>query len=55
MKDNRTQKNLGQMRYGSPAMNGWLGYAFEEIVFCHIDRVKRALGISGVSTNEFEL
>jgi AAA+ ATPase superfamily predicted ATPase len=51
-KANRTQKNFWQMHYGSPAMNSWLGYAFEEIVFGHIDQVKQALGIAGVCTSE---
>ena len=40
------------MHYNSPAMNSWLGYAFEEIVFYHIEQVKSALGISGVCSNE---
>lgn len=52
VKANRAQKNFWQMHYNSPAMNSWLGYAFEEIVFYHIDQVKQALGISGVCTNE---
>ncbi len=52
VKANRLQKNFWQMHYNSPAMNSWLGYAFEEVVFSHIDQVKRALGISGVCTNE---
>ena len=33
-------------------MNNWLGLAFEEVVFSHIDQVKRSLGISGVVTRE---
>ena len=52
VKANRTQKNFWQMHYNSPMMNSWLGYAFEEIVFYHIDQVKQALGISGVCTSE---
>jgi len=35
----------------SPAINSWRGYAFEEVCFRHIDNIKKALGISGVSTN----
>ena len=33
-------------------MNNWLGLAFEEVVFSHIDQVKHSLGISGVVTRE---
>lgn len=33
-------------------MNNWLGHAFEEVVFNHIDQVKQALGISGVLSSE---
>lgn len=40
------------MNYNSPAMNNWLGHAFEEVVFNHIDQVKQALGISGVLSSE---
>ena len=29
----------------------WRGYAFENVCFCHVDQIKRALGISGVSTS----
>ena len=31
----------------------WRGIAFENVCFNHIAQIKRALGISGVSTNEF--
>ena len=52
VKPNINQKHFWQMHYNSPAMNSWLGYAFEEIVFYHIEQVKSALGISGVCSNE---
>lgn len=29
----------------------WRGYAFENVCFNHVDQIKRALGISGVSTS----
>lgn len=32
------------MNYNSPAMNNWLGHAFEEVVFNHIDQVKTGFG-----------
>lgn len=41
-----------QSAFNSSAMNSWLGLAFEEVVFNHIDQVKQSLGISGVVTNE---
>lgn len=31
----------------------WSGYAFENICFQHIDKIKTALGISGVHTNQY--
>lgn len=31
----------------------WSGYAFENICFHHIDRIKAALGIAGVHTNQY--
>lgn len=36
----------------SPTISSWRGYAFEELCLRHIDRIKAALGISGVSTSE---
>lgn len=52
VKNNNGQKYFWQMHYNSPSMNSWLGYAFEEVVFYHIDQIKRALGISGVLSTE---
>ena len=34
----------------SQRINVWRGYSFENVCFSHIDQIKRALGISGVST-----
>lgn len=36
----------------SGAVNAWRGYAFENVCFNHVRQIKKALGISGVSTNE---
>lgn len=30
----------------------WRGYAFENVCFCHISEIKKALGINGISTKE---
>ncbi len=35
----------------SPKLNAWVGYSFENVCFNHIDQIKFALGISGVSTS----
>ena len=52
VKNNKGQKYFWQTHYNSPSMNSWLGYAFEEVVFYHIDQIKQALGISGVLSTE---
>lgn len=36
----------------SQRINSWRGYAFEEVCLRHIQQIKRALGISGVSTRQ---
>jgi len=36
----------------SSKLNSWRGFAFEEVCFRHIDQIKKALGISGVSTQQ---
>ncbi|MCY7360386.1 MAG: hypothetical protein LH609_23595 [Rudanella sp.] len=36
-----------------PVFKIWAGYAFENLVFSHIDELKKALGISGVITHEY--
>lgn len=37
---------------GSPRWRAWSGYAFESLCLKHADRIKAALGISGVLTSE---
>jgi AAA+ ATPase superfamily predicted ATPase len=39
-------------RIDSPVWRAWSGYAYENICLQHIDALKRALGISGVYTEE---
>ncbi len=36
----------------SPLWHSWAGYAFEEICWKHIDRIRQGLGISGIRTEE---
>ena len=52
VKKNAGNKTYWQNNFNSSAMNNWLGLAFEEVVFGHIDQVKHSLGISGVVTRE---
>lgn len=44
--------NLWQHSYQLPLTNTWRGYAFEDVCFDHIPQIKRALGISGIVTEE---
>lgn len=39
-------------KQGSPAWNAWAGCAFEGVCLKHIRQIKKALGISGVETQE---
>lgn len=38
----------------TPAGRAWAGYAFEDLCMKHIQKIKAALGIAGVSTSESE-
>ena len=35
----------------NPKLNAWRGFSFEEVCYAHADKIKNALGISGVNTN----
>lgn len=39
----------------SPAVSAWKGIAFEDLCLIHIQQIKRALGIEGVSSSESSL
>ena len=41
-----------QKSYNSPRLNTWRGYAFEELCFSQIEKIKQKLGIAGVSSTE---
>ena len=41
-----------QPNVSSQAIVSWRGYAFENVCFNHIAQIKRALGISGISTSQ---
>lgn len=36
----------------SASINSWRGFAFEEVCFNHVDKIKRTLGILGVSSKQ---
>lgn len=37
----------------TPTINTWCGLAFERVVMQHIDKIKQALGINGISVNYY--
>ncbi len=49
---NQSTRNFWTLNLNSPCLNSWRGFAFENVCFNHIDQIKFALGISGVSTKE---
>ncbi len=50
---NRTSgKQIWQSKVNSPKWRTWSGYAFENLCLLHVPQIKRALGISGVLTEE---
>ncbi len=48
----RIDSQYWEKNYNSPRLNAWRGYAFEELCFSQVDKIKLKLGISGVSTSE---
>jgi hypothetical protein len=47
------QKGIWTLLSNSQSYRIWLGYAFENLCFRHIDEIKKSLGISGVYTQPF--
>lgn len=47
-KGNTTNERYWQENQNSAKLNAWRGFAFENLCFCHIPQIKRALGIQGV-------
>ncbi len=43
-----SNSSFWQNNLRSPALNAWRGFAFEEVCFIHQNKIKQALGISGV-------
>ena len=50
IKDEPDDENYFMHLLNSPKKNNWEGRAFEQVIFQNIDTIKKALGISGVST-----
>ena len=45
-------KNHWEKMVDNPKQKAWSGYAFEQVCLTHSEQIKKALGISGVSTKE---
>ena len=49
-----TSKITSWIEYlNSPSYNSWKGNAFEILCLNHVDQIKKALGISGISSNQY--
>lgn len=46
------ESHFWQKNYNSPLLNTWKGYAFEELCFAHIHKIKQALGIGSISSTQ---
>lgn len=49
----RYEPNMWLSKTDNPSFRAWSGFAFEQVCFAHIPQIKKALGISGVSSNTF--
>jgi hypothetical protein len=49
----RQGSNYWKSLLGTPKYNIWCGLAFERTCLCHIDQIKKKLGIGGILTNEY--
>lgn len=45
-------KNHWEKMVDNPKQKAWGGYAFEQVCLAHTEQIKKALGISGISTEE---
>lgn len=48
----RFDKNHWEKMIDNPKQKAWSGYAFEQVCLAHTEQIKKALGISGISTEE---
>lgn len=49
----RADEHFWSNQINTPAVNAWCGLAFERVCLQHMSQMKRALGISGVLTEEY--
>lgn len=49
---NITDEQFWQHNQNTPQMNAWRGFAFEQVCFRHVSKIKRALGVEGVTSAE---
>ena len=49
---NVPENNFWSNNQNLPKVSAWRGIAFEEVCFCHVPQIKRALGIAGVGSTE---
>ena len=49
-KNRRTGKGIWQQLSQTPSYTSWAGYAFESLCIKHVEKIKQALGISGIYT-----
>jgi len=44
------EPNMWLSKADSPELRAWSGFAFERVCFAHVSQIKKALGISGISS-----
>ena len=52
IKGQKTSRNHWVKMIENPKYKAWSGYAFEQVCLAHKEQIKKALGISGISTEE---
>ena len=45
--------NFWSHQLNTPTINNWQGLSFERICMCHIENIKKALGISAIAAEYF--
>lgn len=52
LKDGKNvDKQFWEHHLGTPKINSWAGYAFEQVCLSHVEQIKMALGISGIAVS----
>ncbi|MCQ2973587.1 MAG: ATP-binding protein [Bacteroidales bacterium] len=51
IQNNSKEKNFWSKNINQPSINTWQGFSFELICLKHLDQIKKALGLSVISTN----